>query len=375
MSMTNSTNLLEIIDAFPKFGKYIGYKPVSDGHINDTYIVEYETEDNSVSCYLLQRINVNVFKKPVELMENVCGVTAFLREKIKNNGGDPERETLTVYSAKDGKNYYMASDGGCWRLYNYVENTFTINELTNAEDFRNAALSFGNFQNLLADYPIDTLYDTIPNFHNTPSRFEDFKTAVETNASGRKDNALPEIEFAFAREKDCSVITDLLGTEKVPVRVTHNDTKLNNVLFDKETKKGICVVDLDTVMPGSALYDFGDSIRFGANTAAEDEKDLSKVSLSLEYFRAYVDGYLETAGESLTETEIDLLPFAAKLLTFECGMRFLGDYINGDVYFKIEYPEHNLVRARTQFKLVEDMERKYDEMVQIVDEIKRAKNF
>lgn len=375
MSMTNSTNLLEIIDAFPKFGKYIGYKPVSDGHINDTYIVEYETEDNSVSCYLLQRINVNVFKKPVELMENVCGVTAFLREKIKNNGGDPERETLTVYSAKDGKNYYMASDGGCWRLYNYVENTFTINELTNAEDFRNAALSFGNFQNLLADYPIDTLYDTIPNFHNTPSRFEDFKTAVETNASGRKGNALPEIEFAFAREKDCSVITDLLGTEKVPVRVTHNDTKLNNVLFDKETKKGICVVDLDTVMPGSALYDFGDSIRFGANTAAEDEKDLSKVSLSLEYFRAYVDGYLETAGESLTETEIDLLPFAAKLLTFECGMRFLGDYINGDVYFKIEYPEHNLVRARTQFKLVEDMERKYDEMVQIVNEIKRAKNF
>lgn len=375
MSMTNSTNLLEIIDAFPKFGKYIGYKPVTDGHINDTYIVEYERGNNDVVSYLLQRINTNVFKNPVGLMENVCGVTSFLREKIKNNGGDPERETLTVYSAKDGKNYYMASDGGCWRMYNYVEDTFTVNELTNAEDFRNAALSFGNFQNLLADYPIDTLYDTIPNFHNTPSRFEDFKTAVETNASGRKDNALPEIEFAFAREKDCSVITDLLGTEKVPVRVTHNDTKLNNVLFDKETKKGICVVDLDTVMPGSALYDFGDSIRFGANTAAEDEKDLSKVSLSLEYFRAYVDGYLETAGESLTETEIDLLPFAAKLLTFECGMRFLGDYINGDVYFKIEYPEHNLVRARTQFKLVEDMERKYDEMVQIVNEIKRAKNF
>lgn len=375
MSMTNSTNLLEIIDAFPKFGKYIGYKPVTDGHINDTYIVEYERGNNDVVSYLLQRINTNVFKNPVELMENVCGVTSFLREKIKNNGGDPERETLTVYSAKDGKNYYKASDGGCWRMYNYVEDTFTVNELTNAEDFRNAALSFGNFQNLLADYPIDTLYDTIPNFHNTPSRFEDFKTAVETNASGRKDNALAEIEFAFAREKDCSVITDLLGTEKVPVRVTHNDTKLNNVLFDKNTKKGICVVDLDTVMPGSALYDFGDSIRFGANTAAEDEKDLSRVSLSLEYFRAYVDGYLETAGESLTETEIDLLPFAAKLLTFECGMRFLGDYINGDVYFKIEYPEHNLVRARTQFKLVEDMERKFDEMTKIVNEIKSAKKF
>jgi Ser/Thr protein kinase RdoA (MazF antagonist) len=307
-------------------------------------------------------------------MENVCGVTSFLRDKIKENGGDPTRETLTVYPAKDGKNYYMAADGGCWRVYNFVDDTFTINELTSAEDFRNAALSFGNFANLLADYPIETLHDTIPNFHNTPSRFNDLKTAVENNASGRKNNALPEIEFAFAREKDCSVITDLLGTDKIPLKVTHNDTKLNNVLFDKETKKGLCVVDLDTVMPGSALYDFGDSIRFGANTAAEDEKDLSKVSLSLEYFKAYVDGFLEAAGESLTETEIELLPFAAKLLTFECGMRFLGDYINGDVYFKIEYPEHNLVRARTQFKLVEDIEKKYDEMMAIVAEIKNSKN-
>ena len=189
-----------------------------------------------------------------------------------------------------------------------------------------------------------------------------------------RKSSISEIEFAFAREKDCSVITDFLGTDKVPLKVTHNDTKLNNVLFDKETKKGLCVVDLDTVMPGSALYDFGDSIRFGANTAAEDEKDLSKVSLSLEYFKAYVDGFLEAAGESLTETEIELLPFAAKLLTFECGMRFLGDYINGDVYFKIEYPEHNLVRARTQFKLVEDIEAKYDEMMAIVAEIKNSKN-
>ncbi len=373
MSITNETNLIEIIKAFPEFGKYIGYKPVSEGHINDTYIVEYEMEDGSVSRYLLQRINVNVFKKPVELMENVCGVTSFLREKIKANGGDSTRETLTVYSAKDGKNYYMAEDGGCWRVYNFVDNTFTINEITSSDDFRNAALAFGNFQNLLADYPIDTLHETIPNFHNTPSRFNDLKIAVEKNASGRKDNAVPEIEFAFAREKDCSVITDLLGTDKIPLRVTHNDTKLNNVLFDKETQKGLCVVDLDTVMPGSALYDFGDSIRFGANTAAEDEKDLSKVTLSLDYFKAYVDGYLEAAGESLTEEEIDLLPFSAKLLTFECGMRFLGDYINGDVYFKIEYPEHNLIRARTQFKLVEDIEAKFDEMKAIVDEIKNSK--
>ena len=373
MSMINETNLLEIIKAFPEFGHYLGYKPVSDGHINDTYIVEYSLADGTIIRYLLQRINVNVFKKPLELMDNVIGVTSFLREKITANGGDPMRETLTVYPTKDGKNCYMAEDGGCWRLYNFVENTFSINELTNPEDFRNAALTFGNFQNLLADYPIDTLYDTIPDFHNTVARFNNLKIAIEKNASGRKCFAVPEIEFALAREKDCGVITSLLGTEQVPVRVTHNDTKLNNVLFDKTTKKGICVVDLDTVMPGSVLYDFGDSIRFGANTAAEDEKDLSKVSLSLEYFKAYVDGFLETAGDSLTEKEIELLPFAAKLLTFECGMRFLADYLDGDVYFKVSYPEHNLVRARTQFKLVADIEAKYDEMVAIVNETKKSK--
>ncbi len=370
MSITNRTNLIEVIKAFPEYGKYIGYKPITDGHINDTYVVEYETEDGTIVRYLIQRINVNVFKMPIELMENVCGVTSFLREKIKAEGGDPTRETLTVYPAKDGKNYYMAEDGGCWRMYNFVEDTYSINELTSPEDFKSAALSFGKFQNQLADYPIESLHETIPNFHNTPSRFKDFLDALDKNASGRKDEAKPEIDFVLEREKDCSVITDLLNCGDLPLRVTHNDTKLNNVLFDNKTKKGICVVDLDTVMPGSSLYDFGDSIRFGANTAAEDEKDLSKVSLSLEYFKAYVEGYLETAGKSLTENEIKYLPFAAKLLTFECGIRFLGDFINGDIYFKIDYPEHNLVRARTQFKLVEDIEAKYNEMVDIVNEAK-----
>ena len=375
MSITNTINVLDIIKQFPDFGKINGYKPITDGHINDTYVVEYLLDDGAVAKYLLQRINTNVFKKPVELMENVMGVTAHLRNKIIAVGGDPMRETLTVYPAKDGKNYVMSDDGGCWRLYNFVDDTYSINELTNPEDFRNAALTFGNFQKLLADYPIETLHDTIPNFHNTPSRFNDFKTAVENNFSGRKEECLPEIEFVLAREKDCSVITDLLDSGVMPLKVTHNDTKLNNVLFDKKTNKGICVVDLDTVMPGSSLYDFGDSIRFGANTAAEDEKDLSKVSLSLEYFKAYVDGYLETAGDSLTKEEVDLLPFASKLLTFECGMRFLADFLNGDVYFKTEYPEHNLVRARTQFKLVADIEAKMDEMTVIVDEIKKIKKF
>lgn len=371
MSETN-LNIPKIIAAFPEYGEVIGYKPITDGHINDTYIVEYLVEGGKSVRYLLQRINTNVFKMPVELMDNVMGITAHLRKKIEAAGGDPSRETLTVYPAKDGKKYYMTEEDGCWRMYNFVENTYSINELTSPEDFKSAALSFGNFQKLLADYPIETLYDTIPNFHNTPSRFKDFLDALERNASGRKASAKPEIDFVLAREKDCGVITDMLDKGELPLRVTHNDTKLNNVLFDKDTNKGICVVDLDTVMPGSSLYDFGDSIRFGANTASEDETDLSKVSLSLEYFEAYVEGYLKTAGDSLTENEIIYLPFAAKLLTLECGIRFLGDYINGDVYFKTDYPEHNLIRARTQFKLVEDIEAKYDIMMEIVDRVRKS---
>ena len=298
-------------------------------------------------------------------------VTSFLRKKIEEMGGDPNRETLTVYPAKDGKNYYFADVGGCWRLYNFVEDTYSINEIKSSDDFKSSAHAFGTFQKLLSDYPIDTLHETIPNFHNTPSRFNDLKEAVEKNLSGRKDQALPEIEFAFARENICSRITDLIAAGEIPLKVTHNDTKLNNVLFDKKTNKGLCVVDLDTIMPGSALYDFGDSIRYGANTGSEDETDLSKITINLEYFKAYAEGFLETAGDSLNQKEIELLPFSAILLTFECGMRFLGDFINGDVYFKVDYPEHNLVRARTLFKLVEEMEKNYDSMCKIIEEINK----
>ncbi len=359
-------NIDSIIAAFPSYGEVVECKPITEGHINDTFVVSYKAADGSVDRYLLQRINTVVFKRPVELMENVMGVTAFLRKKIAENGGDPTREALTVYPAKDGKNYFMSEDGGCWRMYNFVNDTYSISELTNTADFKNAALSFGNFQNLLADYPIETLYDTIPDFHNTPVRFKNLLSSVDKNASGRKDEAQPEINFALERENDCAVITDMIAKGDLPVRVTHNDTKLNNVLFDKTTNKGICIVDLDTVMPGSSLYDFGDSIRFGANTAAEDEKDLNKVSLDLDYFKAYVEGYLEAAGKSLTDNEIKYLSFSAKLLTFECGIRFLADFIDGDVYFKTEYPDHNLVRARTQFKLVADIEKKYEDMQSIV---------
>ena len=362
--------LCDILENFELSGEIKEISPITIGHINDTFIVEYILENGTSRKYILQRINHNVFKKPVEVMENIVGITEFIKEKIAVAGGDTQREVLSVFKTKNGENHVVTDSGDHWRVYNYVDNSFSLNEVSSKDDFKAAAIAFGNFQKQLADYPIETLKETIPNFHNTVSRFNDFKTALKENKSGRKGEAEKEIEFVLARENDCSVITSLLESGELPLRVTHNDTKLNNVLFDKSTKNPLCIVDLDTVMPGSSLYDFGDSIRFGANTGKEDEKDLSKISLDLELFKVYVEGYLEAAGSSLTENEIKYLPFSAKLLTFECGIRFLADFINGDVYFKTEYPEHNLVRARTQFKLVEDIEAKFAEMENIVNQAK-----
>ncbi len=360
--------LCGILNEYGFKGEIKEIKPITIGHINDTFVVEYLLEDGAVEKYLLQWINHNVFKNPVAVMENVVGITEHIKKKIASENGDVNREVLTVFKTKFGKSYVVAEDGGHWRVYNFVDDSYSLDGVSSSEDFKMAAIAFGNFQKQLADYPIETLKETIPNFHNTASRFNDFKVAVQENKSGRKCEAEPEIQFVLDREADCSVLTSLLEKGELPLRVTHNDTKLNNVLFDKTTNKPLCVVDLDTVMPGSSLYDFGDSIRFGANTGAEDEKDLSKISLDLELFKVYVEGYLEAAGSALTENEIKYLPFAAKLLTLECGMRFLADFINGDVYFKTEYPEHNLVRARTQFKLVEDIENKFSEMQAIVNE-------
>ncbi len=357
----------ELVSAFTFEGKLESIKQLHDGHINDTYIFDFN-DCGKIRRYLVQVLNTYVFKQPDALMQNVVGVTNHLRKAVIENSGDPERECLTVYPAKDGNPYYIDSEGKFWRCYNFIFDAHSCQSVENEEVFYNAARAFGKFQQMLADYPGETLSETIPNFHNTKSRFADFKKAVADNLSGRADNVSEEIAFVNARESDCSVLVDLLAAGELPLRVTHNDTKLNNVMFDNETNEGICVVDLDTVMPGLSLYDFGDSIRFGANTASEDEKDLSKVSLSLELFRAYTLGYLSTAGESLTAKEIEYLPFSAKLMTLECGMRFLGDYINGDVYFKTAYPEHNLDRCHTQFELAADMERKMDDMKTIVAE-------
>ena len=352
----NISTLNELVSAFTFEGELVNTTQLREGHINDTYVFDFN-DNGKTNRYLVQVLNTYVFRQPEALMSNVVGVTNHLRKAIIANGGDPERECLTVYPAKSGKPYYIDSTGRFWRCYNFISNAHSCQSVENETVFFNAAKAFGNFQKMLADYPGETLTETIPNFHNTVSRFADFKKALADNLSGRVDTAKAEADFVLAREADCAVLVDLLAAGELPLRVTHNDTKLNNVMFDNETNEGICVVDLDTVMPGLSLYDFGDSIRFGANTASEDEKNISKVSLSLDLFKAYTLGYLTSAGESLTAKEIEYLPFSAKLMTLECGMRFLGDYFNGDTYFKTEYPEHNLVRSRTQFELVADFAR------------------
>lgn len=357
----------EIVPKFAIEGTLTEAVPYGSGHINDTVRLTCALENGGQKRYILQRMNDGIFKNPVELMENVMNVTSFLRKKIVERGGDPERETLNVIRTVDGDNFLKDEDGDFWRMYIFIENATSFDMVRTPEDFYNSAVSFGNFQLLLQDYPAATLHETIPNFHNTVSRFGDFKKAVEEDVCGRAKEVQDEIRFVLDREADTHVICDALANGEIPLRVTHNDTKLNNIMIDNETGKGICVIDLDTVMPGSALYDYGDSIRFGASTGAEDEKNLDLVNCDMGLFEIYTKGYVEGCGGSLTEKEIRMMPMGAKLMTLECGMRFLADYLQGDVYFKIHRPEHNLDRARTQFKLVADMEKKWDEMAGIVE--------
>lgn len=305
-----------------------------------------------------------MFRDTETLMHNVDSVCNFLAEKLKNS--DTAMTSLFCYPCKNGKKYYTDDAGRVWRVYNYIGDSECYNILSSPELFYKTGRAFGAFQNLLADFPIGELGETIPGFHDTAKRYAALLASAEKDVCGRLSSCMPEFSFAKARAADTHTLTDLLARGMLPLRVTHNDTKLNNILFDCVTKEPKCVVDLDTVMPGLSLYDFGDAIRSGASTAEEDETDLSRVSMDMDLFKAYTKGYLSTAGGSLTPTEIAYLPFSAKLLTLECGIRFLTDYLDGDVYFKTKSPDHNLIRCRTQFKLVEDMESKMDEMTEFV---------
>ena len=364
--------LMEINDILEKFsfkGELEECNVFGSGHINTTYLAKY-IENGKEKKYVVQKVNTNIFPDIDSLMNNVFSVTEFLRKKIIENGGNPHRETLHFIRTKSGDKYYTDANGSFYRMYIFVDNSICYNTVENSQLFKSSGIAFGRFQKRLAGFDASTLYETIPNFHNTQWRYiNEFLKAVDEDKAGRVSTCTDEIKFVKDRKDDTGVLTSLIDEGKLPLRVTHNDTKLNNVMFDKTTNECICVIDLDTVMPGLALYDFGDSIRFGANTAAEDEADLSKVSLNLEYFRAYAEGFLSEAGSSLNQCELDKLAFSAKIMTFECGMRFLTDYLNGDVYFKTAYPEHNLVRAKNQFKLVADMEDKMDEMNNIIKDI------
>lgn len=335
------------------------------GHINDSFLVTAPE-----GKFTVQHINRFVFPSPEDIMDNISSVTHFLREKIIRAGGDPNRECLNVRTTADGASVYRDTAGEYWRCMAYIDGARAYETAAGPEMLREAGRAFGRFQNMLADYPAGTLHEILPNFHNTPVRFQNLMDAVKADKVNRKSGVESELAFTVARERDCSLLTDLLARGKLPLRVTHNDTKMSNVLIDDETGKAICVIDLDTVMPGLAAFDFGDSIRAGASTAAEDEADLSKVKFDLSQFGAYTQGFLETAGSALTETELSTLPDGARMMTLEVGIRFLEDYLRGDVYFRTAYPEHNLVRARNQFKLVEEMEKSRSQMDQVIAKYK-----
>ena len=357
--------LSEVLEAFDFGAVVVGAVRFGQGHINDTFVVHTQPENECCRRFILQRMSSAAFKRPDQLMENIIGVTEYLGREVEKTGGSREREAMRVIQPRSGEPYYTDSDGGAWRVYPFVEDTVCYQSAETPELFAASGRAFGRFQRLLQGYPAQTLHETIPHFHDTEDRLAKLKAAVAADKLGRAAECRAEIDFMMAREKDCSAALQALRDGILPLRVTHNDTKLNNVLMDKTTGEGICIIDLDTVMPGLSINDFGDSIRFGANHSAEDETDLSKVNLDVDLFEAYTQAFLEGAGGTLTEKEIEYLPWGAKLMTLECGMRFLTDYLEGDVYFHISRERQNLDRCRTQCKLVQDMEARWDELAAI----------
>lgn len=336
--------------------------PYGDGHINSTYRVVAD------KVYLLQKINHIVFTNPEKLMENFVAVTEYLHDIIIKDGGNPERGSLTVLKTLDGKNLYKTDEGEYYRLLIFID-AISINSTEDPEVLSSVASAFGKFQKMLANYPADTLFEVIPKFHNTVKRFADLEQAIADDKAGRLASVKAEVEYARSMKERIGVVVDGIADGSIPLRVTHNDTKLNNVLVDKDTLKCVCVIDLDTIMPGSYLYDYGDALRFAGSSAAEDETDLSKVYFDMDKFRAFTDGYLSETKNVLNEKEIELLPFSVVLLTYECGIRFLTDYLNGDTYFRIHREHHNLERARNQFALAQNADSKLDEMAAYIANI------
>lgn len=348
----------DVLKAFKFDGEAVSKEPYGSGHINSTFLVV----TNTGKRYILQKINNKIFPDVEGLMNNITLVTEHLKKKYTE-----PRRVLNLIKTIDDKSFAEV-DGEYWRAYDFVEDSLCLQLPENNDDFYESAVAFGSFGEALSDFPVEKLVEVIPDFHNTPSRFKKFHEVLEKDPLGRAALVQEEIKFCLDREEEMGTLQRLRNEKVLPDRVTHNDTKLNNVLLDKDTRKNLCVIDLDTVMPGLCLYDYGDSIRFGASTALEDEKDLSKVSMSLDLFKIYTNGFV-SALPNLTKEEKENLPLGAKTMTFECGMRFLTDYLDGDHYFAVHREGHNLDRARTQFKLVADMESKWEEMNKVVMEL------
>lgn len=359
-------DLAAITDAFPLFGAFRSGAPYGSGHINDTFAIVLDQAGTEVR-YILQRINDRIFRDVPALMENIERVTRHVTARVREVGSaNASRRALTLVHARDGRPYHRDAAGGWWRCYLFIELARTYDIIETPEQARAAAHAFGEFQAILGGLPGGRLHETIPHFHHTRRRFATLEAAIASNRSGRKAEAAAEIAFAREHEPMVDVLLDLHARGLLPERIAHNDTKLNNVMIDDATQEGVCVIDLDTVMPGLALYDFGDMVRSATNAAAEDERDLGCVEMRLPVYEALVDGYLESAGGFLTDTERAQLAFAGRLITFEIGIRFLTDFLAGDVYFKAHRPGHNLDRARNQFALLRRMEHHQAEMEAIV---------
>ena len=356
----------DILSNFAINGEFISCEPYGSGLINRTYVAVYNECGKRVR-YIVQRINTNLFKNVDGLMNNIKIVTEFNRAEIVKRGGDPNRESLTLVPTKNGGTYFRTEEGDCYRVYVFIENAKGYDVVEKPEHFYESAVAFGKFAMLLDRFDSSKLFEVLPDFHNTVKRFDNFKKSLEADKFNRAKDVKKEIEFALNREKITHTIVDLLASGKMPSRVTHNDTKLNNVLIDTRTDKAVSVIDLDTMMPGSICYDFGDSIRFGCNPCLEDTPETEKVIFNMPLFETYTKGYLSVFGDTITDIERKNLPMGAILMTYECGIRFLTDYLDGDVYFRKTREGQNIDRTRSQFKLVSDMEKRYDEMLSAVE--------
>ena len=358
--------LHDVLSNFAIAGEFVDATPYGNGHINDTFACRFRQE-SGVRRYILQRINHHVFTKPDELMDNISRVTTHVRAKlVAGNGHDADRESLCLVPTHEGQSYYLAPDPSYWRSFNFVEDATTHDVVTDIRLAYEAARAFARYQKQLVDLPGSRLYETIPGFHYSPKRFADLQAAIDKDPLGRAKDCRAEIRFALAREDITGVIVSGLEDGSIPERITHNDTKINNVLIDNDSGKGICVIDLDTVMPGSVLYDFGDQVRTSVGHFEENEKDISKVYVDMALFEQLVDGYLSVARDFLVDREIELLWSAGRLITGEIGVRFLADYLQGDSYFKTSYPDENLDRTRTQLRFVAELEKQRKPMEAIV---------